>query len=349
MITDDTKIQKDRYIKITIIIPIYNVSAYIERCIKSVMNQTYNHIECILVDDCGTDDSIAIAKQLLASYVGPINFLILHHKQNMGLSAARNTGTKNATGEYIFYLDSDDELAPDCIEKLSKPVIIDKTIEMVAGSFERYTYPQHSSKLQMQGIYMSEQDIVSSEGIKELFFGKKILSRAAWNKLIKKEFLIQNHLYFKEGLIHEDLLWTCYLVRSLMHLYTISDVTYFYYKRPYSITTGTNKHEMGQHYKIIIEEIAHNFLTSASRTEVKYYTRLLCQCYLYYSNFYLSNQSLKLFEKFLSEKNCISLLFILETIVYLSKTKWGRNLLHLSIMTRSNLNNSICNFCCKHD
>ena len=89
-------------IKVSIIIPVYNVSAYIERCVRSVMRQTYSHIECILVDDATQDDSIGQCKQMIAVYQGPIQFLILSHQQNRGLSAARNTATDAATGEYVF-------------------------------------------------------------------------------------------------------------------------------------------------------------------------------------------------------------------------------------------------------
>ena len=86
-------------IKVSIIIPVYNVSAYIERCIKSVINQTYYDIECIIVDDATPDDSITKCEQMIAAYDVPIRFSILHHQQNRGLSAARNTGTEVATGE----------------------------------------------------------------------------------------------------------------------------------------------------------------------------------------------------------------------------------------------------------
>ena len=102
-------------VRISIIVPIYNVEPYIERCLRSVMIQTYSNIECILVDDCTLDNSMKICDCLLGNYIGPIEFKVLHHDHNRGLSAARNTGTDAATGEYIFYLDSDDEITPDSI------------------------------------------------------------------------------------------------------------------------------------------------------------------------------------------------------------------------------------------
>lgn len=92
--------------KISIIIPVYNVAEYITECLQSVIRQTYQgEIECIIVEDCGTDNSIAVAERLIAEYRGSIEFRILHHERNRGLSAARNTGTDAATGDYIYYLD----------------------------------------------------------------------------------------------------------------------------------------------------------------------------------------------------------------------------------------------------
>ena len=121
---------------VSIIIPVYNVAPYIGDCLRSVMRQSYKgDVECILVDDCGLDESIVIAEQMIAEYDGPIQFKILHHDHNRGLSAARNTGTLQAKGDWIYYLDSDDEITEDCIEKMMTvvsevlPIIIKKESE----------------------------------------------------------------------------------------------------------------------------------------------------------------------------------------------------------------------------
>lgn len=121
---------------VSVIIPVYNVSLYVERCLQSVLAQTYPVRECIIVDDASPDDSIAKCERLIDSYEGDMRFLILHHSKNRGLSAARNTGLKAATGGYIFFLDSDDEITPDCIERLSTPIEKDPSIEMVQGNHQ---------------------------------------------------------------------------------------------------------------------------------------------------------------------------------------------------------------------
>ena len=83
--------------KISILIPIYNVENYIIRCLNSVIEQTYRGpLECILVDDCGNDNSISLVKKFLDSYSGNVKFRILHHDHNRGLAAARNTAVENA-------------------------------------------------------------------------------------------------------------------------------------------------------------------------------------------------------------------------------------------------------------
>lgn len=111
---------------------------YIERCVNSVINQTYSPIECLLVDDATPDDSISKCERLIADYKGSTRFVILHHDRNRGLSASRNTGLDAATGDYVFYLDSDDELKPDCIEKMVRPIKSNPAIEMVLGNHEVY-------------------------------------------------------------------------------------------------------------------------------------------------------------------------------------------------------------------
>ena len=89
---------------ISIIIPIYNVEPYVEKCIKSVISQTYNGtIECIMVDDCSSDNSMAIVDKVITDYDGPILFKIIHHDRNRGLSAARNSGIEVATSDYLFF------------------------------------------------------------------------------------------------------------------------------------------------------------------------------------------------------------------------------------------------------
>lgn len=261
---------------ISIIVPVYNVAPYIERCLRSVMGQTYTgDVECLLVDDCGNDDSMTIAERMIGAYKGPIQFRILLHEHNRGLSAARNTGTDAAIGDYIFYLDSDDELTTDCIEKLANPLIEDKTIEMVMGN--RIVRSDCNSIFvpYKKGSKLHDEDVISSEAVRSYLFDRWEYKGNVWNKLIKKKFLIHNQLFFKEGLLFEDLLWNFYVMKYLSHLCVISDVTYIYLKRPNSIMTGTSREKELRHKKMIYEEIANNLTVDDSIREAKHYLKRL--------------------------------------------------------------------------
>ena len=109
--------------KVSIIIPVYNAEKYLIRCLKSVIAQTYENLECIIVEDNSQDNSAKIIKSFIDSYKGNVFFKVIQHEVNKGLSEARNKGTTHATGEYIFYLDADDEILPKCIDLLVEKAI----------------------------------------------------------------------------------------------------------------------------------------------------------------------------------------------------------------------------------
>lgn len=88
--------------KVSIIIPVYRVADYISACLDSVIAQDYSNIEVLLINDCTPDDSMLIAKQIIAMYEGPIDFKIIDHQTNQKQAAARNTGIRNASGEFLF-------------------------------------------------------------------------------------------------------------------------------------------------------------------------------------------------------------------------------------------------------
>ena len=118
--------------KVSIIIPVYNVAPYVEECIQSVLRQDYKNLEIIIIDDCGTDNSMELVEELVKNSSRDI--VILKHDYNKGLSAARNTGIRRATGDYIFFLDSDDFIESYCISVLVKAAKIYINVDMVYGS-----------------------------------------------------------------------------------------------------------------------------------------------------------------------------------------------------------------------
>lgn len=259
-------------IAISLIIPVYKVSAYVERCLKSVMKQTYNHFECILVDDASPDDSIAKCEQMIASYDGSIIFRILHHEQNRGLSAARNTGIDAATGDYILFMDSDDIISNDCVEKLLAPIQKDRSIEMVFGGWMKFS---DNSPLSLQYNFKNKKEIFySNKDIRSFFFdGDGRFINAAWNKLVSKSFLTRYNIKFEEGQLFEDALWTFWILKHLHTLCSIPDVTYFYFTRADSITNGTGEEDRFKHKNYISSVISANLTPGDEVREADYHVK----------------------------------------------------------------------------
>lgn len=101
---------------ISVIIPIYNAELYIEDALNSVFSQTYSDVECILVDDCGSDSSMDIINWMIADSAHKDKVRIIRQEKNSGPAAARNIGLRAAKGDYIFFMDSDDYITPECLE-----------------------------------------------------------------------------------------------------------------------------------------------------------------------------------------------------------------------------------------
>lgn len=225
--------------KVSIIIPVYNVSDYIERCLHSVIEQSYTDVECILVDDCTPDDSIEKCERIISDYKGPICFKILHHRSNRGLSAARNTGTNAATGEYVFFLDSDDEITPDCIKCLIQVTVEHPKVEIVQGATISIPYDKYyDTDYFRHPCYIED----NNELIRYNFFkyGDQ-LPINAWNKLIKKNVVTDNNIEFLYGLIHEDELWSMQLALVVSNYAITNEPTYIHYVTENSIMSTLNK------------------------------------------------------------------------------------------------------------
>lgn len=213
---------------ISIIIPVYNVEKYIESALLSVLNQTYDNIECILVDDCGSDNSFDIVQQVLSrpQYCSN-NVKIVRHQCNRGLSAARNTGMECATGDFIFFMDSDDEISNDCL-RLHVDCINRTNADFTIGGI--LLVGSKSVHIKPIPVELENTSPMSS------YFQRQWIG-SAWNKLYKAKFIYDNSILFEEGLIHEDVLWTFNIVQKTSKIGVVPEETYFYKIRPDSITT----------------------------------------------------------------------------------------------------------------
>lgn len=174
-----------------------------------------------------------IVNKIIEQY-HPQNIKIISHECNKGLSAARNSGLQVATGEYIFFMDSDDTLSKLCIETHVKAIIdndadfTDGNVQLV-GTKHNIFNPYHKI------------EVISKENILKNYF--KSIHVCGWNKLIKRDFLIKNQIFFKEKMLYEDILWVYQLCKFSNKYVTIPEYTYFYLIRPGSITTNNKNHE----------------------------------------------------------------------------------------------------------
>lgn len=236
--------------KVSVIVPVYNVESYIIRCLNSILNQTVvDCIELIIVDDCGNDKSIELAKDFLQKQ-SFLRYKIVYHNENKGLSVARNTGLESASGDYIFFLDSDDEITHDCIELLLNS-LLGYEYDVVVGNFITIG-GETSIKL-----WLETGAIIGNEIIQKEFMDNKWYAMP-YNKLYRLQFINDNCLRFKEGVIHEDELWSFDISLCANSMYIDTAVTYKYYINPGSIMTSMVAKNHFNSWAIILLEMAHN-------------------------------------------------------------------------------------------
>lgn len=206
--------------------PVYNVEPYIGESLLSALNQTFSNIEYIIVDDCGTDCSMDIVRKVLQRHPRAKDVYIVRHEKNSGLSSARNTGLVKATGKYVFFMDSDDVITSDCIEKHYNAINKNSACFSIAN-------------IELQGarsIHIKDftEDSITKNLLSSFFLREWNVS--ACNKLYLKGFLLRNNLAFQEGLLQEDILWSYHLCLYADKIAWVKDRTYIYKVRENSIT-----------------------------------------------------------------------------------------------------------------
>ena len=168
---------------VTIAMPIYNVAPYVEKSLLSALNQTFVDIEYLLVDDKGTDESMDIVHRIISMHPRGKNVRIIDQKYNQGTAAARNVMVANATGEYLFIMDSDDVISPDCIDILYQKMK-QYSVDFIAGSFQRQTWDGDI----YPGGYRYKDTLIKDGdyAVAEYRYGQgHEIFVATWNKLYK--------------------------------------------------------------------------------------------------------------------------------------------------------------------
>lgn len=232
---------KKEMMSVSIIIPIYNSSKYIGACIDSIFSQECEEadIECILVNDCTPDDSMEVVQSKLKDYKGNIHFQTIHFDKNSGHCAARNAGIRISTGNYLLFVDSDDMLQPGTISCFIEGIKNygggGDNVDVVMGN--SYDNKRKITTMQFDTDTPFLVDNSDESALRKLL--SRDLYHTSWNKLVKRSFFTEQQLYFREGIINEDQLWSYLLFRQIRNVLIMPNITYIYnVNNPINITNN---------------------------------------------------------------------------------------------------------------
>lgn len=243
---------------ISIIVPIYNVEQYLDRCLWSIRRQTYSQLEIILVND-GSPDNSHIIMDKHASEDDRISII---DKTNGGLSSARNVGIKASKGELIAFIDSDDWIEHDMFEKLLNAMLESQSDISVCDVRSEYEDGTLKASLLQAVDY---PDIIDISKNKDAFMAFDCF---ACNKLFKKDLFVNNNIYFPEGLLYEDIGTFPRVFFRTKRISIVRDQLYHYIVRGGAITQTFNL--KGLDYLKVTEIVAHDLLQLKDSSFNKY-------------------------------------------------------------------------------
>lgn len=226
--------------KVSIIIPVYNAELFLRRCVESILMQDYKSLEIILVDDCSKDSSREICK-LLASEND--NISTIFQEKNSGAAAARNAGIRTASGKYIIFMDSDDHwIGQVPIKKYVKLLDNSPRINFIITGL--ITYHPESNKYIKSTSYpkVTTDPNVLSINKQHALVSCGSFPNSPCNKIISKDFIMRNELFFPEGITAEDIVWYIRLTEVATNFLCINDYYYVYdQSNEFSVTKSTSK------------------------------------------------------------------------------------------------------------
>lgn len=265
---------------VSVIVPVYNVEPYLQRCLDSIVNQTYTNLEIILVDDGSLDNCPRICDENAAKD----NRIKVIHKKNGGLSDARNTGLDICKGEYISFVDSDDWLDEKYIDTLLN-LAIKSNADIAIGEHKRI----YSSKpFFVKNEKETEQTLSTQEALNILFKRSHLSFILSWGKIYRR--FLFNNIRFPQGKFHEDEFTTYLILYNAKKIAYTSETLYYYFQRINSIMVTPHPYDL-----LEAEETQFAFLIQYNMEKNKSdLARLICWQILY---IYCQNPSESLKEK----------------------------------------------------
>lgn len=232
--------------KISIVTPVYKAEAFIAYTINSVIDQTYSNIELLLFDDKGGDRSIEIAEKILSKvHKKEFSYRILSTGKNEGVSVARNICIRQATGDFIFCLDSDDTIKSDCIEKLVCKAEKTNADITICGHYSDIGREHLGGHLSLCKDLLENNSIIKA-------FSESIFNVAPWCKLMKRDFIISNNLFFPPQIINEDEPWCFLLCLYANRMAFVHEDLYFYRYNSNSIMSTLKKEKEIEAQKVCL-------------------------------------------------------------------------------------------------
>lgn len=245
---------------VSVIIPIYNVENFVEKCVDSVIHQSYQDLDIVLVNDGSTDSS----GEKIKKFESDSRVTVLD-KENGGLSSARNKGLSVAKGDYIFFVDSDDYIIPDAIYRAVEAITINKAD---ICCFNIAYFNNHKT---IEKKYITSSGILrGDEVIVDALTGNHIKT-SVWSKLYKTSIIKDNNIQFIEGLINEDIPFTILTAAKASSICYIPDVLYMAYQREGSISRCIKPESLSS-ISIAFNEIRNNLKTDL---RLKKYSNLI--------------------------------------------------------------------------
>lgn len=238
---------------VSIIVPVYNVEKYLERCLDSIINQTYSSIEIILIDDGSTDSSGDICE----SYARLDSRITVIHKKNAGLGMARNTALDVAKGKYVIFVDSDDYIAPNMLENLYNTLIEAKADTCIGGYQRVYSDKIEIFENPIKGKVFDKSNILSD--VLSKMFGRlnnnDSLEMSVWKVLFSNELIQTYNIRFpsEREFISEDIIFDTVYYAKANRVVMSSDVGYYYCDNDDSLTTRYNPNRFNLQVKLYLE------------------------------------------------------------------------------------------------
>jgi len=270
-LSDNTLVNKTVYeskqdFLISIIVPVFNASRWIERCFLSIAKQKYRNrnIECFFVDDFSQDDSAQILQNLIDKYDGEIKFALIRQNKNCGAGECRNVGIRNSSGEYVVFVDADDEIPDNSLLILSGLAQKYKNVDIVQGQaqqikidngelvktdyydafFEIFTFPEYTNKTAWIRKRMP-------------FFNLNgYIPMTPWNKLIRRQFIVENNLYFSNIRSGQDLLWNFFVSKYIKDIAFTANFTYLVHREHISVIAQKQRTPFNR--ILVVEEMLRN-------------------------------------------------------------------------------------------